>query len=510
MTLNQIKIALAVLLLWLAGVQLPANAQLYNAGIYYNAGAVYSQTNFINTSTAQWLNPGSFYITGNITNDQSAMDPSTGLLAFVGTTNQLVNGAMPYMSYNANIANNAGVTLSQILQINNTGTFGQGIVTAITPGIPLIFGTNGVPVGASNASHVNGVVRSLWTSGTFPFPVGDASTYKQIDAANISGNSQGLDAAYYAGDAGKLPFSPNGGKDPDTLKSYSPLERWIMKPVVNDVTANVTIYYGSGMTTTGSQSDLRVAHKTNTAWWNEGNTATTGTLSQGSVTSAPIDVNQWSVMTTDPVVTQNVGWAPFTLGSVSMSTPLPLTLLSFKGDRVSGNDHLQWSTGVEINTAYFDVQYSTNGRSFSSIGTVTAAGNSNTVQNYNYTHSNVSDDAYYRLRMVDIDGTATYSPVIKLSGNGTPNGDCLMIASVYPVPFYDELNVSISSCKDLPGTIMLYTATGRVVAKYNEQLKKGTFNYKLDGAQISGLASGTYVLGVNTTEGIITRQVIKQ
>lgn len=488
----------------------PAGAQLYNTGNVYNTGAVYQAADFTNTATGQWVNAGSLSLTGNMTNDQAAMDPSTGLITFLGTGAQTVAGSMPYMSYNATINNAAGVTLTQILEVDGTGTFTQGIVTAQTAGMPMVFGPAAALAGVSDGSHVNGVARTLQTSGTFTYPVGNASYYRKIDANNISGNAMGLDAQYINGDAGLNSYAPNGGKDATPLLGYFPGEYWLMKPVAADVTAALTLYYGAPYPPNGigSVADLRVAHKTNTSLWNEGNTATTGTIATGSVTSMPLDPAQWNLMTADAATPANVGWAPVMLGTISRATPLPLKLLSFAGSRSNGTDLLTWTTAQEKNVSYFEIQYSADAQSFVAIGTAAAKNNGNTTEAYSYPHNDVSGTAFYRLKMTNNDGTFTFSPVVRLGDNGPATTDAGQM-SVYPVPFASVLNVTLTSDKDQPATFLLYDMNGSVVAKYTEQLLNGTNTYQL-GGQLNALAPGTYVLRVAMDGNVVTKELVKQ
>ncbi|MGI4872776.1 MAG: T9SS type A sorting domain-containing protein [Janthinobacterium lividum] len=113
------------------------------------------------------------------------------------------------------------------------------------------------------------------------------------------------------------------------------------------------------------------------------------------------------------VTTQNV---PFSIGTM----PLPVTLTAFTAQAAGNRDALlQWSTATEINNASFEVERSFDGVAFAKIGQVAGQGNKLTPTNYTLTDANVAAKAsgpvYYRLRQVDQDGTAAYSPVRSVS-----------------------------------------------------------------------------------------------
>jgi hypothetical protein len=100
---------------------------------------------------------------------------------------------------------------------------------------------------------------------------------------------------------------------------------------------------------------------------------------------------------------------------------VPTILLSgdwkyFTGDTDGRVNHLHWATAQEENTAYFEVQRSQNGIDYQPIGRVAAKGFSAEESTYNF-----DDNApftglnYYRLRLVDNDGSADLSNIVALN-----------------------------------------------------------------------------------------------
>lgn len=103
--------------------------------------------------------------------------------------------------------------------------------------------------------------------------------------------------------------------------------------------------------------------------------------------------------------------ANFTAHTLS-SMPLPLTLTRFTANRDNDESVLQWETASEQNTLDFVVERSPDGQTYTSIGTVDAAGNSTTTKDYAFDDRTPQPNAnYYRLKQTDIDGKFTYSPV---------------------------------------------------------------------------------------------------
>ena len=95
---------------------------------------------------------------------------------------------------------------------------------------------------------------------------------------------------------------------------------------------------------------------------------------------------------------------------VSTNITLPVSLTSFTAQKQNDHTLLQWSTASETNSKDFIVQRSHDGNNWNKIGTVAAAGNSQSTTNYNYVDNNPSAGInYYRLLQTDIDGKSSYS-----------------------------------------------------------------------------------------------------
>ncbi len=111
----------------------------------------------------------------------------------------------------------------------------------------------------------------------------------------------------------------------------------------------------------------------------------------------------------------NLSLATATIDNFSASAvALPVKLVSFTAENINNQYvSLHWSTAIEQNNAYFEVERSENGSEFKEMLVVKAAGNSNSLQYYSSEDSHPTDGVnYYRLKQVDLDGKTAYSPVI--------------------------------------------------------------------------------------------------
>jgi len=97
-------------------------------------------------------------------------------------------------------------------------------------------------------------------------------------------------------------------------------------------------------------------------------------------------------------------------------TPIPLHLISFTAGVENSNPMLWWITENEFNCSRFEVEQSTHpSRNFQTVGTVTAS-NGSTINNYSFSLQQPlpADITYFRLKMIDADGSFTYSGIVTL------------------------------------------------------------------------------------------------
>ncbi|MFN3404044.1 MAG: T9SS type A sorting domain-containing protein [Cytophagaceae bacterium] len=180
------------------------------------------------------------------------------------------------------------------------------------------------------------------------------------------------------------------------------------------------------------------------------------------------------------------------------SCPLPVTIFHFSAEKRHTEVLLEWATSREINNHHFLVQKSVNGKDFETIGKVNGKGTSNTVNRYFFTDEELSDGMiYYRLAQVDFDGTSTLSNVVVL------NNERKARITLFPNPFENSTNVSISSAAESKVTIRVYDLTGKVL----ESVQGDFINKTVSVGQ--SLISGTYIVEVHTEYEIKTFRIIK-
>jgi hypothetical protein len=128
---------------------------------------------------------------------------------------------------------------------------------------------------------------------------------------------------------------------------------------------------------------------------------------------------------------------------------LPITLAAFEGSSSPAGNLLTWRTSTEVNAKAIEVQRSADGRAFASIASIPAKGQ---PANYRYTDASASGTLYYRLRLVDKDGTAAYSQVLQLSSGAAITG-----LQLFPNPARQQVQLRTALRQ---GTVTIYNAQG--------------------------------------------------
>lgn len=102
-----------------------------------------------------------------------------------------------------------------------------------------------------------------------------------------------------------------------------------------------------------------------------------------------------------------------------VGAPLPVTLVNFQAQSGTGVVNLSWETSFEQNLKQFEVQFSEDNQEFTLAGVVPAL-NTLRGETYRFNHTVFNKQrVYYRLKMVDIDGSVEYSRTITLDITGT-------------------------------------------------------------------------------------------
>lgn len=174
-------------------------------------------------------------------------------------------------------------------------------------------------------------------------------------------------------------------------------------------------------------------------------------------------------------------------------TFLPIKLQNFNAKAFNQNVLLDWKSEIETNFSHFEIESSATGFNYIQIGKV--EGNS-AEKSYTFNDRQPHIDInYYRLKMVDLDGTFVYSDVKAVEMLSTRSGD----VDVFPNPFTGGFTVR---GLDKDATVQIYDSRGSLIfdQKSNDRLLR---------VDLPNLPSGLYNAVINSGGKTTSKNIIK-
>ncbi|MFN5921929.1 MAG: endonuclease [Bacteroidota bacterium] len=176
----------------------------------------------------------------------------------------------------------------------------------------------------------------------------------------------------------------------------------------------------------------------------------------------------------------------------SSTTTLPVEWLSFEAHEASPGVLLKWSTASELNNAYFTVERSIEGNTFTAIGTVNGKGTTLLRTHYSFTDYNAkatqkNTTYYYRIKQTDADGATSYShtETITLYAHGDES------VQVIPNPVADRASFIFADEQFANGTYIIQNLQGQTVVYDTEIILHEKNKLVMD---CSFLPAGMYII----------------
>lgn len=175
-------------------------------------------------------------------------------------------------------------------------------------------------------------------------------------------------------------------------------------------------------------------------------------------------------------------------------TLLPIELINLEATSLTNTVMVSWHTLSEASSERFIVERSPDAVTFEPIGALAAAGYSASLSNYTFEdRSPRTGQNFYRVIMVDNDGTSLTSPVVSARMDNRDHG--ILVA---PNPTTDILHITLDQVYDDRLEFRIVDAAGRTSKVFNTTIAKGAPHATLD---LSNLDAGMYRLVVHDSSG---------
>jgi fibronectin-binding autotransporter adhesin len=433
---------------------------------------------------------------GNFINNSGlGFNAKSGLVQFITDDSRRLTGATTFYNVqkvgasSLTLDTNSNVTVKNVLTLNN----GQ-IVTG-TSNILSLTNTAVQPiVGTSTSAYVAGRLAITLPAAVSirVFPVGLGGRYRPVTlkTEDVSSKPQVILTEIFNG-------APKGQPDA-TLSNLSANRYYRIQRLTDGTLAPLSVQLSYNTDVVDEEvhvpGNLRVAQLNSDGTW--GTAGGSGVFSPADPSGYTTSASAQTFVTTSSF---------FALASTNKvdnpltgQAPLPVQLLSFTATREGSAVRTTWATASEKNSAYFLVQRSTNGSTFSDVQQVAAQGNSLVRHDYAALDAQpLHGTSYYRLRQVDLDGTVAYSQVatVRFSSEQAAASPTLM---AYPNPSAGQhFQVLATNLDTTGGTIQLFDNVGRLVL--TQVAAVGTAEVTIQPAH--PLASGLYLVIWQTANG---------
>jgi hypothetical protein len=174
------------------------------------------------------------------------------------------------------------------------------------------------------------------------------------------------------------------------------------------------------------------------------------------------------------------------------NAPLPMSLLSFKGEMAGKANLLNWETASEANMDRFTLERAADGKSFISIHTVVAA--NQPANSYRILDEAPLTESYYRLRIKERSGEISYSNIVSIIRQ-TSSGN---IISIFPNPAQQEVTLQLAATSKEDLMVNISNTMGQVIYRRRMSAMKGSNEWKIG---LSEWARGIYFVTIFGSEG---------
>ncbi len=178
--------------------------------------------------------------------------------------------------------------------------------------------------------------------------------------------------------------------------------------------------------------------------------------------------------------------------------PMPVNFVDFSGSTNREGILLNWKTSSETDNKYFELQRSTDGKQFVSVAEVAGAGNSERILEYQYLDRIQGvETLYYRIRQYDVDGTSSWSKMIRVQREETYE------FVISPNPFAESFTIAYTGTDDTKiAEVEIRDLAGLLWFSEKIPVKKYTEIGNL-------LPAGAYICTITTDQDRSSTKIIK-
>ncbi len=354
---------------------------------------------------------------------------------------------------------------------------------------------NGASASGNTGGYIEGRLRWNLSNGTtYTFLVGtDAKNSQLFDLLPTSSANTIVEGSFTEDAGGPISLVDCISVDLDCVPNHG---WWNIDPIGTNNITNYAVRLKGSLTDNCGGVDYGVVKKPE-------ETAISSYALEGDDGFIPAEKCDGVATTVTSVARHNLtAFSDFSIGTALIPL-LPVELLSFSGEEKGVINQLHWTIASEQNVSHYEMERRTDNTEFSYLGTVDAIGNIASEWTYSFDDIQPELISYYRLKMVDMDGSYEYSNIVTIerSKKGA------FISSIFPVPAKNQINIQINSTQNTDIYFEIIDVLGRVLLRKNDAIQNGMNLITLD---IQQFVSGYYYIRINGDNNDIKRFLIQR
>jgi|GEM_PF-863860 len=334
--------------------------------------------------------------------------------------------------------------------------------------------------------EANATVNTVASQVRFEYNAGTTAKTVTLDAKYI-----GVDSTVYNGTITLQPFTSQ------VLVKAGPIDSL---PVANAGADKVVYLPADSVILTGIGTGSTITGYT----WTKISGPAQFTITNTSAATTKVSNLTLGTYKFELKVTDNRGFFSRDTLSVTVSSILPVRLVRFSAVKNNAEVDLKWVTTSEVDSRDYIVERRTGGREFESIGRVASNNSADRQSTYTLVDNRPANGLnYYRIKMVDRDGTFTYSHIVSVEFKTFDQSFILDNARMNGT----SVKLNISSSKQQSLSIIAVDAAGRVVLKKQVQLRAGSNTVE---SNIPAANKGIYYIKMFTDEDSVIKTVLSE
>ncbi|MFA6232964.1 MAG: T9SS type A sorting domain-containing protein [Bacteroidota bacterium] len=384
----------------------------------------------------------SLIVQGTFTNNGTFTPGPNTVMTFSGI-DEYINGATAF----TNLSKTGGgtLTLNDPISVSGTLTLDNGLILLGNSHLTLGDGASIAGTPSASAMIVTGGTGELRKgfsgTGSFIFPVGDATGTAEYSPATLNFTSGSFSSAYAS-------VRAVNSKHPQNSSVTNFIDRyWVLSSTgITGFNCDVACTYVPA-DVHGTESVLFGG-----AW----------------------DGSLWTLLSAVNPSTHSFSTSLATLGEFSAgeSSAVPVELVAFSGSVLDPSHvRLRWKTATELNCFGFEIQRMREDDAnleWSTLAFTEGQGTKHTPSNYAFVDA-LSKPVYsetsfhYRLRQIDRDGSVAHSPIITVHFGNRPVA--LRLEAPWPNPAVDHATIAITIEQAHPVTLTVHNSFGAEVSR---------------------------------------------